>query len=157
MKLRPNPECHDVNHYFLIVSSTLLRHPHFDVMLDCGEGTFGQLFRTLGVDSLVECLKKLRVIFISHMHADHHLGLFTILRERRKLLQHSDCCDLLILAPNVMKVWIDEYSEVDDQVLSDMLFVSTESIAGSSGNPNPIHGYRYRLNGELPRCRKESL
>lgn len=41
------------------------------VLLDCGEGTFGQLCRHYG-DTVDETLAKISTVFISHMHADHH-------------------------------------------------------------------------------------
>lgn len=42
------------------------------ILLDCGEGTYGQLFRHYGryVDRV---LLRLKCVFISHIHADHHL------------------------------------------------------------------------------------
>ena len=42
------------------------------ILLDCGEGTYGQLFRHYGryVDRV---LLQLKCVFISHIHADHHL------------------------------------------------------------------------------------
>ena len=41
-------------------------------MLDCGEGTFNQLYKIYG-DKTDEILMKLKGIYISHLHADHHL------------------------------------------------------------------------------------
>uniref|UniRef100_A0A672Z489 Zinc phosphodiesterase ELAC protein 2 n=1 Tax=Sphaeramia orbicularis TaxID=375764 RepID=A0A672Z489_9TELE len=41
------------------------------LLLDCGEGTFGQLCRHYG-DDVDEALAKISTVFISHMHADHH-------------------------------------------------------------------------------------
>lgn len=42
------------------------------ILLDCGEGTYGQLYRHYGkyVDRV---LLQLKCVFISHIHADHHL------------------------------------------------------------------------------------
>ena len=44
-------------------------------MLDCGEGTYGQLVRRFGVTATASLLRSLRCIFVTHMHADHHLGI----------------------------------------------------------------------------------
>lgn len=41
------------------------------MLLDCGEGTYGQLYRHYGSE-LTDILRQLKCIFISHMHADHH-------------------------------------------------------------------------------------
>ena len=41
------------------------------LLLDCGEGTFGQMCRHYG-NHVDEMLTKLSTVFISHIHADHH-------------------------------------------------------------------------------------
>lgn len=41
------------------------------LLLDCGEGTFGQLCRHYG-DAVDEVLSKISTVFVSHLHADHH-------------------------------------------------------------------------------------
>lgn len=51
------------------------------VLFDCGEGSLGQLRRRFG-SGLKQVYEDLRLIFISHMHADHHLGLASILKDR---------------------------------------------------------------------------
>ena len=44
------------------------------LLLDCGEGTYGQLVRRYG-GATGAVLAGLRLIWISHIHADHHAGL----------------------------------------------------------------------------------
>lgn len=41
------------------------------LLLDCGEGTFGQLCHQYG-NGVDEMLAKLSAVFVSHIHADHH-------------------------------------------------------------------------------------
>lgn len=41
-------------------------------LLDCGEGTYGQIVNHYG-DEADEMIKRLKFVFISHLHADHHL------------------------------------------------------------------------------------
>lgn len=41
------------------------------LLLDCGEGTFGQLCRHYG-DEVDRVLGTLAAVFVSHLHADHH-------------------------------------------------------------------------------------
>lgn len=53
------------------------------VVMDCGEGSFGQLCRLYGLAGAKTRLRRLRLVWISHIHADHHVGLPTILVERR--------------------------------------------------------------------------
>lgn len=44
------------------------------MLVDCGEGTYGQLRRRYG-SRADEIVKHLRLIWISHIHADHHVGI----------------------------------------------------------------------------------
>lgn len=68
------------------VSATHLDIPGLGgILLDCGEGSLGQLRRRFGPEGSRRILEELRMIYISHMHADHHLGLQAILREKVKV------------------------------------------------------------------------
>lgn len=42
------------------------------VILDCGEGTSGQLYRHYGNEA-GHVLRTLKAVFVSHLHADHHM------------------------------------------------------------------------------------
>ena len=62
------------------VSATLLRIPgKGSYLFDCGENTIGQLSRVFGPEKLAEVLLDLKLIWISHLHADHHLGTLGVL------------------------------------------------------------------------------
>lgn len=43
------------------------------ILLDAGEGTCGQLHRFYGSETY-DIIKKLKAVYISHLHADHHIG-----------------------------------------------------------------------------------
>lgn len=68
------------------VSGTLLHLPEGGyILLDAGEGTWGQIARKFGVEGAKEVLRGLKLIFISHMHADHHTGLVTLMKMRNSV------------------------------------------------------------------------
>jgi hypothetical protein len=73
------------------VSSTLIRIPGWgNILLDAGEGTFGQIARYFGPETnaqlnLVAVLRDIRCIFISHIHADHMVGVARLLSKREKV------------------------------------------------------------------------
>lgn len=76
------------------VSSTLIQTPlNGNILLDVGESTFGQLSRRFAKHRVSsedphpvdQILRDLNCIFVSHIHADHHLGLAKLLVERRKV------------------------------------------------------------------------
>lgn len=76
---------------FRNVSATLIHIPkHGYLLLDAGEGTWGQLVRKYGRDpssssNVWQMLRELKCIFISHIHGDHHIGLPKLLAMRQRL------------------------------------------------------------------------
>jgi ribonuclease Z len=112
------------------VSATLLRHPGWGSMLfDCGENTLGQLKRVYGLEGVKEVLRDLRMIVISHMHADHHLGTVGIIKAWYEEVhdlkplnvpdaERKDTYDmrsgLAVVAEPAMIQWLAEYRAVED-------------------------------------------
>lgn len=71
-----------------VVLSTFVKIPGYgNILLDVGEGTWGQMARNFGLEgseyNVWQALRDLKCIFVSHMHADHHVGLAHILAKRR--------------------------------------------------------------------------
>ena len=62
-------------------------------MLDAGEGSWSQML-AMGVD-----IASIRGAWISHPHADHHLGLLRIIIERYKRNSHEKKSPFLVVAP----------------------------------------------------------
>uniref|UniRef100_A0A915B8J9 ribonuclease Z n=2 Tax=Parascaris univalens TaxID=6257 RepID=A0A915B8J9_PARUN len=54
------------------------------VMVDCGEGSYGQLRVLFGVERCLEILLSLKAIFITHAHQDHMNGLYTMILRRHE-------------------------------------------------------------------------
>jgi ribonuclease Z len=53
-----------------------------NMMLDCGEGTSGQLFKLFGVSRAYRELAKIKLLFLTHIHLDHHGGVFGLVLDR---------------------------------------------------------------------------
>ncbi|XP_063484388.1 zinc phosphodiesterase ELAC protein 2 isoform X8 [Symphalangus syndactylus] len=101
------------------VSATLVNiSPDTSLLLDCGEGTFGQLFRHYG-DQVDRVLGTLAAVFVSHLHADHHTGLLNILLQRERALASlgKPLHPLLVVAPNQLKAWLQQYHNQCQEVL----------------------------------------
>ncbi|PON46911.1 tRNase Z endonuclease [Parasponia andersonii] len=90
------------------------------LLLDCGEGTLGQLKRRYGVDGADNAVRGLRCIWISHIHADHHTGLARILALRRDLLKEEPHEPILVVGPRPLKRYLDAYQRLEDL---DMMFL----------------------------------
>lgn len=69
-----------------VTSIYLDRFHRGGMLLDCGEDTFGQLKRRYGSADAERRVCELACIFVSHMHADHHGGLYRLLQLRAELL-----------------------------------------------------------------------
>ena len=121
------------------VSSTLLRVPGSgSYLLDCGENTLGQLRRIYPSKQLRELLRDLKLIWISHLHADHHLGLPSVIKawyealhgwktenpqdpttlstdhgtEAAERISEND--SLILVSSRRMHGYLKEYSQVED-------------------------------------------
>jgi len=82
------------------------------VLLDSGEGTYGQLVRHFGLTGAETVLSDLKAIYVSHLHADHHIGLIGILSVRQKmkaskLLKQNQ--PVYLLAPVQIMTWLNFY------------------------------------------------
>jgi len=119
------------------VSATLVRVPGVgSYLFDCGENTLGQLRRMFRAEQVSEILRDLKAIWISHLHADHHLGITSVikawheevwdgrnhpkplgestgqLQDYLKALQEEK--RLFILSEYAMIKWLKEYASVED-------------------------------------------
>lgn len=77
------------------------------MLLDCGEGTYGQIVRLYGRERARQVMQQLQAVYVSHLHADHHIGLIGLLRERQRLAPASP---LLLLAPRQIEPWLQFYN-----------------------------------------------
>ncbi|GAD99187.1 tRNA processing endoribonuclease Trz1 [Paecilomyces variotii No. 5] len=113
------------------VSATLVKVPgHGYYLLDCGENTLGQLKRVFGPEQLKEVLQNLRLIWISHLHADHHLGTASVIKawyrehygerpnstetvetDLAKILREKR---LVVVSEEMMIGWLEEYASVEN-------------------------------------------
>ncbi|KAL7162496.1 hypothetical protein ACSBR2_042899 [Camellia fascicularis] len=99
------------------------------LLLDCGEGTLGQLKRRFGVEGADDAVRGLKCIWISHIHADHHTGLSRILALRRDLLKGLPHEPLLVIGPRHLKRFLDAYQVLEDL---DMQFLNCRHTTEAS-------------------------
>ncbi|XP_062976510.1 zinc phosphodiesterase ELAC protein 2 [Elgaria multicarinata webbii] len=95
------------------VSSTLINISSTQsLLLDCGEGTFGQLCRHYG-DEIDKILCNIAAVFVSHIHADHHTGLLNILLQRRRAFMTlgQPSSPLILITPTLVMTWLHQYHD----------------------------------------------
>ncbi|EAL62172.1 hypothetical protein DDB_G0290623 [Dictyostelium discoideum AX4] len=88
-----------------------------NILLDAGEGTFGQLYRFFGPIEVKKQLINLKMIWLSHLHADHHLGIPNICEKRQQYAQELGLKDnelepLIIIGPEALIQWVNELSVI---------------------------------------------
>lgn len=96
------------------------------ILLDVGEGTMGQIYRFYG-DETENIIKKLKAIYISHLHADHHIGLFGILQMRQKICDKT-LAPIMLLAPNDMEPWLTFYNNEIEKIAAEFEFIDNRSL-----------------------------
>ncbi|KAL5056956.1 hypothetical protein RYX36_028560 [Vicia faba] len=101
------------------------------LLLDCGEGSLGQLKRRYGVSGADDVVRSLSCIWISHIHADHHAGLARILALRRDLLRGVLHDPVLVVGPRKLKRYLDAYQRLEDL---DMQFLDCKHTTEASLN-----------------------
>ncbi|PWZ03741.1 hypothetical protein BCV70DRAFT_154570 [Testicularia cyperi] len=141
------------------VISTLIQTPRSgNILLDAGESTYGLLRRKFGCrrdgdgdgdadpsgalrgQDVDEILRELRVLFISHIHADHHIGLVRILLERRRL--RRGCRQpLYLVATSFVHTYLQEYQTLEKLGLDDgdVILLNNEELDYRTGvDPLPL-------------------
>jgi len=112
------------------VSSTLIETPEGNLFFDSGEGTLGQVYRLFGnVEVAEHVLSKTRIILLSHMHGDHHLGAISLLKSITTLSSEP----LYLVAPERFRMWFDEMSQVSEFGWNEdrVRFVSCDDVKGT--------------------------
>ncbi|XP_007946247.1 zinc phosphodiesterase ELAC protein 2 [Orycteropus afer afer] len=122
------------------VSSTLVNiSPDQSLLLDCGEGTFGQLCRHYG-DEVDRVLGSLAAVFVSHLHADHHTGLLNILLQRERALASlgKPLYPLLVVAPTQLRVWLQQYHDKCQEILHHVNLIPAKCLQKGAEVSNPL-------------------
>lgn len=139
------------------VLSTLLCLPDGDgyILLDAGESTYFQLARYFGPGErgwhgvgIETVLRQLRMIFISHIHGDHHMGVARLLLARRQLAPSRP---LILISNNYTRFYLREYDRLEHLGLRDgsVLTIDNATLDWRDGiDPDP---HVARDNGTPPR------
>ncbi|KAG0069504.1 Zinc phosphodiesterase ELAC protein 2 [Linnemannia elongata] len=132
------------------VSATIVETPkHGTFLLDTGEGTYGQMFRQFGgyrmsadqANSVDDRIKNLKGIFISHLHADHHLGIVTLI-DRWNQFRTADTDPLYLIAPLKFNSFLQELSDTQDFGYQNVRYIQSEDIVHWR---QLQHDHRYRI------------
>ncbi|OMP05967.1 hypothetical protein COLO4_08423 [Corchorus olitorius] len=67
-----------------------------------------------GMEGSKNAVKNLACVWISHIHADHHVGLVRILALRRELLKRLPHEPLIVIGPSQLERFLDAYQRLED-------------------------------------------
>ncbi|PYI07156.1 tRNA processing endoribonuclease Trz1 [Aspergillus sclerotiicarbonarius CBS 121057] len=149
------------------VSATILNVPGYGYyLLDCGENTLGQLKRVFEPEKLREVLRNLRMIWISHLHADHHLGTASVIRawfkenypdgipqtndvemDMSKILKEKR---LFVVSEQQMTGWLEEYAAVENYGFGKIIPLSATPYLHQSSIRTSFTYRHCRADGSYP-------
>ena len=155
------------------VSATLLRVPGWgNILFDCGENTLGQLKRVFTPEEMKDVLQNLRIILISHMHADHHLGTVSVVKawydevhgrqpappissdtSLQGLFEGLD--RLAVIAEPAMLHWLTEYSGVEDYGFSRVAPLNISPVDFVRQRPSKLSWFSPQISKLTPEERTE--
>lgn len=101
--------------------------PNTSILLDCGTGTCSQINRYYG-DEAPEIYRRLKAVYVSHVHLDHHIGLPDIFKWRQLYLP-IDREQLRIFCPlDDLRSWLAFYAHHINPVYFDMKFINNDIL-----------------------------
>lgn len=122
------------------VSSTIVRLPFFDeknneidvssIILDAGENTLGTIQRLFNENERARFFgKELKLIYLSHLHADHHLGIISLIQKWKFYNKDNAEKKLYIVAPWQFEKFLNDVSKVDTELsLKNIVFINCENF-----------------------------
>ncbi|KAI9291413.1 Metallo-hydrolase/oxidoreductase [Neoconidiobolus thromboides FSU 785] len=129
------------------VSSNLITLKNKKMMLlDCGEGTLGQIYRHLGENqghskirqNYKDFLINLRCIYISHPHADHHLGVISVMKSIHEYYKENNLNnELFYIAPYSLYLSLKEHSMTEEFGFYRWKFINTYNLILENNNIKP--------------------
>ncbi|KAJ1551715.1 hypothetical protein HK096_003572 [Nowakowskiella sp. JEL0078] len=113
------------------VSSTLLLLPRGTVVFDAGENTRGQILRHYGPEMGPRAIARIACIFISHLHADHHLGTISVIKE---WVNSGGAGVLYVVCPRNFALFLREYAECEAFGFERVHVLLSETLQAKSGD-----------------------
>ncbi|XP_014248785.1 ribonuclease Z, mitochondrial [Cimex lectularius] len=95
------------------------------ILLDCGEGTYGQLVRYFGPEEVEKVLNHIKAVYVSHLHADHHIGLIGLLKAIQKL---DPLKKIYLLAPKQIMHWLNLYDTYFESILGCLELIPNSEV-----------------------------
>ena len=111
------------------------------ILMDCGEDTLGQLIRFYGESNYLKELVKIKAVYVSHLHSDHHLGLYSLINERRRALDLFGQLllkdeKLFLLYPSNLEKFIVNFQATFNEFSNDLIMIDNDNLINKFNNEN---------------------
>lgn len=116
------------------------------LLLDCGEGTLMQLARYVGRARLAQHLASIKVVFISHIHADHNFGLIPLMKRRAEVLG-ARADPLVIVGPELFHTFLSSYRKL--RPLPDFRYILCDALEWNQKTPKDVLQAKERMLAKL--------
>ncbi|GLI68411.1 hypothetical protein VaNZ11_012799 [Volvox africanus] len=113
------------------------------LLIDAGEGTYGSMVRWLGCRGAMEEVASLELIWISHKHPDHLLGLPALLEARGR--GRRQMAPLLVVGPAEAGQWLDKLAPLHPDWRFNFLHCARFSGSAPAQQPPPPHPASHQL------------
>ncbi|KAG5358363.1 Ribonuclease Z [Yarrowia sp. B02] len=122
------------------VAGLIMRVPKADgtftgVVMDCGEGTYGTLTRMYSPEACLQIMREVKMIYISHLHADHHLGTPTFIEQ---WLKANPGEVLKIVGPQSYKRFLEECANFSPEMRARIEFFGCWSYLDRHRKVSPV-------------------
>lgn len=120
------------------VVSTFLKVPFKDenggvtnrnILFDAGENTIGTIRRMFSSIDVAKIFKDLKLVYLSHLHADHHLGIISILKEWYVHNEEDPNSIIYVVTPWQYNKFVTEWLSMESpEVLERIKYISCEHL-----------------------------
>jgi ribonuclease Z len=104
------------------------------LLLDCGEGTFQQIYDHFGNERTDFIVSRIKIIYITHKHGDHMLGTLKVLSEIDKLKEQNNIDPndqqyvVYIIAPKNIAKWLQVSIDRDLKYSKHIIIINCDEI-----------------------------
>lgn len=114
-------------------------------ILDAGEGTLNTMRRLFTKENLDYVFEKLNFLYLSHLHADHHLGFVSLIQEWQKNNAQNENSKLYIICPNNFFRFLVEALANEPETLNKLVGISCEDFKfNRKTNRNNLSTFLYQ-------------
>ncbi|XP_072394529.1 ribonuclease Z, mitochondrial isoform X2 [Diabrotica undecimpunctata] len=101
-----------------------------NIIMDCGEGTYGQIIRFFGPELSSKVLANIDAIYVSHLHADHHIGLIGLLQGRKRAIRQLKAKKgpVVLFAPKQIMAWLNFYDKCFENIRPEFELVANGDL-----------------------------